>query len=86
MVNNSQMDTSTTSAIEASALSSSDSSVLMDTGLDLSSNHKEDENPADLSQRGQRQYMEDKEMLETKKDQQFGWADCGLLGCRARRW
>lgn len=67
------MDTSTTSAIEASALSSSGSSVLMDTGLDLSSNHEEEGNPADLSQvRSQRQYMEDKETLETKKDQPFG--------------
>lgn len=66
------MDTSTTSATEASALSSTGSSVVMDTGLDLSSNRKEEENPADLSQRSQSQYMEDKEMLETKKDQQFG--------------
>lgn len=48
----------------------------MDTGLDLSSNRKED---ADPSLRSQSQYVEDKEMLETKKDQQFGWTECGLL-------
>ncbi|XP_044188700.1 zinc finger protein 462 [Thunnus albacares] len=72
MVNNSRMDSSTTTAIEASAPSSTGSSVLMDTGLDLSSNTKEEGNPADPSQRSQSQYMEDKEMLDTKKDQQFG--------------
>lgn len=65
------MDTSTTSAIEASASSSTGSSALMDTGLDLSSNRKEEGNPADLSL-SQNQYVEDKEMLDTKKDQQFG--------------
>ncbi|KAG8010759.1 hypothetical protein GBF38_009957 [Nibea albiflora] len=64
-VNNSRMDTSTTSAIEASASSSTGSSLLMD----LSSNRKEE---ADLSLRSQSQYVEDKEMLDTKKDQQFG--------------
>ncbi|XP_056258698.1 zinc finger protein 462 isoform X1 [Seriola aureovittata] len=72
MVNNSRMDTSTTAAIEASASSSTGSSVLMDTGLDMSSIRKEEGNPADLSLRSQSQYMEDKEMLDTKKDQQFG--------------
>lgn len=46
----------------------------MDTGLDLSSNRKDE---ADLSQS---QYVEDKDTLDTKKDQQFGWTDCGLLG------
>lgn len=66
------MDTSTTSAIEASASSSTGSSVLMDTGLDLSSNRKEEGYLADLSLRSQSQYVEDKEMLDTKKDQQFG--------------
>ncbi|XP_032395775.1 zinc finger protein 462 isoform X2 [Etheostoma spectabile] len=71
MVNNSQMDTSTTSAIEVSASSSSGSALaLMDTGLVLSSN--EEGNPADLSLRGPSQYVEDKEMLSTKNDQQFG--------------
>ncbi|TMS08581.1 Zinc finger protein 462 [Larimichthys crocea] len=65
-VNNSRMDTSTTSAMEASASSSTGSSVL----IDLSSNRKEEE--ADLSLRSQSQYVEDKEMLDTKKDQQFG--------------
>lgn len=69
---NSQTDTSTNSAIEASAPSSTGSSVLMDTGLDLSSNTKEEGSPVDPSQRSQSQYMEDKEMLDTKKDQQFG--------------
>ena len=72
MVNNSRMDTSTTSAVEASAPSSTGTSALMDMGLDLSSNSKEEENPADPSQRSQSQYMEDKEMLDTKKDQLFG--------------
>lgn len=85
MVNNSRMDTSTTSALEASASSSTGSSALMDTGLDLSSNRKEEGNPADLSL-SQNQYVEDKEMLDTKKDQQFGWTDCGLLGYCARNW
>ncbi|TKS84373.1 Zinc finger protein 462 [Collichthys lucidus] len=64
-VNNSRMDTSTTSSMEASASSSTGSSVL----IDLSSNRKEE---ADLSLRSQSQYVEDKEMLDTKKDQQFG--------------
>lgn len=52
----------------------------MDAGLDLSGVRKED---TDLSLRSQSQYVDDKEMLDTKKDQQFGWTDCGLLGyCR----
>ncbi|XP_042365772.1 zinc finger protein 462 [Plectropomus leopardus] len=72
MVNNSRMDTSTTSTIEASASSSTGSSVLMDTGLDLSSHSNEEGNPADLSLRSPSQFVEDKEMLDTKKDQQFG--------------
>uniref|UniRef100_A0A3Q0SJ36 Zinc finger protein 462 n=1 Tax=Amphilophus citrinellus TaxID=61819 RepID=A0A3Q0SJ36_AMPCI len=72
MVNNSRLDTSTTSAIEASASSSTGSSVLEDTRLDLYSNRKEEGNPADLSLTSQSQYVEDKEMLDTKKDQQFG--------------
>ncbi|XP_041815848.1 zinc finger protein 462 isoform X2 [Chelmon rostratus] len=67
MVNNSRMDTSS-SAVEASASSSTGSSIVMDTGLDLSGNIKEE----DLSLRSQSQYVEDKEMLDTKKDQQFG--------------
>lgn len=67
MVNNSQTESSSTaSTVEASASSSTGSSVLMDTGLDLSSNRKDE---ADLSQS---QYMENKDMLDTKKDQQFG--------------
>lgn len=72
MVNNSRLDTSTTSAIEASASSSTGSSVFADTRLDLSSNRKEDGNPTDLSLASQSQYVEDKEKLDTKKDQQFG--------------
>ncbi|XP_029300119.1 LOW QUALITY PROTEIN: zinc finger protein 462 [Cottoperca gobio] len=69
MVNNSQMDTSTTSAIEASASSSTGSSVLLeDAGLDLN----EEVNTADISLRSPSQYVEDKEMLDTKKDEQFG--------------
>ncbi|XP_029371137.1 zinc finger protein 462 isoform X2 [Echeneis naucrates] len=71
-VNNSRMDTSTTAAIEASAPSSTGSSVLMDSGLDLSDTRKEEGNSADLSLRSQFQYVEDKEMLNTKKDQHFG--------------
>ncbi|KAM9338002.1 zinc finger protein 462 [Symphorus nematophorus] len=73
MVNNSRMDTSTSSATEASASSSTGSSGhrmdLIDKGLDLSSHRKDG---ADLSLRSQSQYVEDKEMLDTKKDQQFG--------------
>uniref|UniRef100_A0A3Q1GXC4 Zinc finger protein 462 n=1 Tax=Acanthochromis polyacanthus TaxID=80966 RepID=A0A3Q1GXC4_9TELE len=71
-VNNSLLDTSTTSAIEASAPSSTGSSVLFDAKLDLSSNRQEEGNPADLSLTSQSQYVEDKDMLDTKKDQQFG--------------
>nr|XP_019937597.1 PREDICTED: zinc finger protein 462 [Paralichthys olivaceus]XP_019937598.1 PREDICTED: zinc finger protein 462 [Paralichthys olivaceus] len=71
MTVNSQMDTSATSAIEASASSSTGSSVLMDTGLDLSDNRTEEGNPGDLSLRSQSLFMEDNEMLDTKKDQQF---------------
>lgn len=67
MVNNSQTESSSTaSTVEASASSSTGPSVLMDTGLDLSSNRKDE---ADLSQS---QYVEDKDTLDTKKDQQFG--------------
>lgn len=68
-VNNSRLDTSTTFAIEASASSSTGSSLLMETSLDLSSNREEE---PDQSLRSQSQYVEDKEMLNTKKDQQFG--------------
>ncbi|XP_034457802.1 LOW QUALITY PROTEIN: zinc finger protein 462 [Hippoglossus hippoglossus] len=71
MTVNSQIDTSATSAIEASASSSTGSSVLMDTGLDLSGNRTEEGNPGDLSLRSQSLFMEDNEMLDTKKDQQF---------------
>uniref|UniRef100_UPI0037E96F80 zinc finger protein 462 isoform X2 n=1 Tax=Semicossyphus pulcher TaxID=241346 RepID=UPI0037E96F80 len=72
MVNNSRMDTSNTSTLEASASSSTGSSVLMDAGLDLSGIRNEEENPAKLSLSSPSQYVEDKETLDTKKDQQFG--------------
>jgi len=85
-VNNSQMDTSTTSAMEASASSSTGSSVLLDTGLDLSNNSIEEANTADLSLTSPSQSVDDKEMLDTKKDQQFAWTDCSLLGYCDRNW
>lgn len=70
MINNSRTESSSsTSTTEASASSSTGSSALMDTGLDLSSNRKEE---ADLSLQSQSQYVEDKETLDTKTDQQFG--------------
>ncbi|XP_074546034.1 zinc finger protein 462 isoform X2 [Halichoeres trimaculatus] len=71
MFNNSRMDTSTTSALETSASSSTSSSVLMDAGLDLSSNKNEEGNAANLTLSSQSQYVNDSEMLNTKKDQQF---------------
>ncbi|XP_072227493.1 zinc finger protein 462 isoform X2 [Leuresthes tenuis] len=71
VVNNNRLDTSSTSAVEASAPSSTGSSVFGDTRLDPASNSKEDESPADLSLTSPSQ-EEDKEMLDTKKDQQFG--------------
>lgn len=67
------MDTSTTSALEASASSSTSSSVLMDAGLDLSGNKNEEGNAANLTLSSKSQYVEGAEMLNTKKDQeQFG--------------
>lgn len=72
MVNNNRLDTSASSAIEASASSSTGSSLFADSKLDLVSDGKEDESPADLSLTSQSQYAEDKEMLYTKKDQQSG--------------
>lgn len=72
------MDTSSssgggsTSAIEASAPSSTSSSVFVDTKPDLSANTKEEATHADASLTSQSQYVEDKEMLDTKKDQQSG--------------
>ncbi|XP_058474129.1 zinc finger protein 462 isoform X1 [Solea solea] len=72
-VNSGRMDTSTTSAMDASASSSTGSSVLTDTGLDLSGNRQEEGDPAaDLTPGGPNQHEEDKDMLDTKKDQQFG--------------
>ncbi|XP_041666402.1 zinc finger protein 462 isoform X2 [Cheilinus undulatus] len=72
MVNSSRMDTSSSSAFEATASSSTSSAVLMDSELDLSRNRNDEGNPADLSMSSQSQYMEVKETLHTKKDQQFG--------------
>ncbi|XP_060916632.1 zinc finger protein 462 [Labrus mixtus] len=72
MINSSRLDTSTTSALETTASSSTSSSVLMDSELDLSSNKPEEGNPADLSLSSQSQYMENKEMLNTKKDPLLG--------------
>ncbi|XP_047425031.1 zinc finger protein 462 isoform X2 [Mugil cephalus] len=72
MVNNSRRDTSAASAIEASAPSSTASSAFPDTKLDPSTNGTEDGHPADLSLTSQSQYAEDKETLDTKKDQQLG--------------
>ncbi|XP_043952466.1 zinc finger protein 462 isoform X1 [Gambusia affinis] len=70
VVNNTRLDPGSTSAAEASAPSSSDSFVNADSRLDLASNGKEDEDPTDLSLTSQSQYVEDKEMLHTKTDQQ----------------
>ncbi|XP_012724428.2 zinc finger protein 462 isoform X1 [Fundulus heteroclitus] len=70
VVDSSRLDTSSTSAIEASAPSSTDSSVNADSRLDLASDGKEEEDPTDLSLTSQSQYVEDKESLHTKKDQQ----------------
>ncbi|KAM9307101.1 zinc finger protein 462 [Pholidichthys leucotaenia] len=72
VVNSNRLDTSTTSAIEAPASSSTGSSVFVDTRPDLSSTKKDDGKPADLSLKSQTQYAEDKEMPDTKKDQPFG--------------
>ncbi|CAN9504309.1 unnamed protein product [Ophioblennius macclurei] len=90
VVNNSQLDASASSAMEASAPSSTGSSVFTDANMDLSSNRREEEEeeqeeqeeeeeeeeeegpPADPSLTSQSQYVEDKEMLDTKKDQHFG--------------
>lgn len=49
----------------------------MDSGFDLSSNGKDE---ADPSQKSQSQCVEDKDTLNTKNDQQFGWTDCVLFG------
>ncbi|XP_029920531.1 zinc finger protein 462 isoform X2 [Myripristis murdjan] len=71
-VNNSRMDTSTNPEREASAPPPIGSSVLMDTALEVSGNSMDGGCPTDLSQRSQTLYVEDKDLLETKKDQQFG--------------
>ncbi|MEQ2193361.1 hypothetical protein XENOCAPTIV_016144, partial [Xenoophorus captivus] len=70
VVDNIRLDASSTSAFEASAPSSTDSSMNADSKLELSSNDKEEEDPADLPLTSQSQYVEDNEMLHTKKDQQ----------------
>ncbi|CAG5867547.1 unnamed protein product [Menidia menidia] len=69
VVNNNRTDTGSTSAIEASVPSSTGSSVFGDTRQDVASNSKEEDGSADLSLTSQSQYAEDKEMLDTKRDQ-----------------
>lgn len=66
VVNSSPIDTSRTSAIEAS--SSMCSSVLLESGLDLSNNCKEEEDLSSTPQTSSNQYLEDKETLDTKND------------------
>lgn len=53
----------------------------MDAGFDLSSNGKDEADPSQKSQ-----CVEDKDTLNTKKDQQFGWTDCVLLEYCAGNW
>lgn len=55
----------------------------MEAGFDLSSNGKDE---ADPSQKSQSQCVEDKDALNAKKDQQFGWTDFVLLEYCARNW
>lgn len=72
MVNNSQTESSPTSTGEASvsASSSTGSSHLADTGLDLSSDRRDE---AEQPQASQSQIGEEDEVtLDTKKDQQLG--------------
>ncbi|KAF7661504.1 hypothetical protein LDENG_00260510 [Lucifuga dentata] len=71
-LNSSQMDTGASEGTEASAPPSIGSSVVMDSGLELPSNSTEGGSPTDLSQRSQSQYVEEKELLETKTNEQFG--------------
>lgn len=66
VVNSSPIDTSSTSAIEAS--SSMCSSALLESGFDLSNNSKEEEDLSNTPQTSSSQYVEDKEMLDTKND------------------
>lgn len=71
MVNASLTDTSTTSsssAAEASASSSAGSSVAVDTMSDPPANPNEE---AEFSLGSPSQFVEDKENLDTKKDQDF---------------
>lgn len=70
VVNSSQIDTSSTSAIEAP--SSMCSSVLLESGLDLSINSREEEDFTSASQTSQSQAVNEEQMLDTKNDQQFG--------------
>lgn len=84
MVNNSQTESSPTSTGEASALASSStgSSHLADARLDLSGDRREE---AELPQASQSQLgEEDKDTLDTKKDEQLGWRDCGAAAAAAR--
>ena len=69
MVNSSRTDTSTTSSTaEASASSSAGSSVAVDAMSDLSGNPNEE---AEFSLGSPGRIVEDKENLDTKKDQDF---------------
>ncbi|KAK7896560.1 hypothetical protein WMY93_021885 [Mugilogobius chulae] len=70
VVNSSPNDTSSTSAIETP--SSMTSSVFSESGLDLSNNSKEDKDLSNAPQTSPSQCLEDKEMLDTKNDPQFG--------------
>ncbi|XP_040054540.2 zinc finger protein 462 [Gasterosteus aculeatus] len=72
MVNHTNMDSSNTSALEASASSSTGSCVFADTGLDPSSNGNEEGKPAGLSLGSPGQYVEGQNKLDTKNDQEFG--------------
>ncbi|XP_056146807.1 zinc finger protein 462 [Lampris incognitus] len=67
-VNNSRVDSSTTTGVEPSVPPPIVSNVMMDTGSELSSNSTEGGYPSGLSQRSQNLFAEHKELLETKKD------------------
>ncbi|XP_076019823.1 zinc finger protein 462 [Genypterus blacodes] len=71
MVENSGTDTGSAAGMEASAPPSIGASAAMDAGPELPSNSTEGGSPGDLSQQSLSQYAEDKELFETKTDQQF---------------
>lgn len=56
----------------------------MDKESDFPSYNNKEVTPADPSLSSHSQYMDDKEALNTKKDQQFGWTYRGLSGCCAK--